>query len=262
MCLAVLTYNALNRTKMFWGSLALSVACPSQTAVVTLDQGSTDGTPEWLGHYAKPLFGSFRQARNRHNVGIFAGMNQLWQMADGYDLVCFIHNDLYLFDKGWDLRIKSLFENDSHIGVVGVVGAERIEVNGGRSHVFSNMLEADIHGTRNVMVRRCAVLDGALLCCRASLLQQCQGMDEKYPFHHFYDFDLCMQARACEYEVWYCGVHCHHETGQSASRPEYEEWVASQLKVPYGRGDLTAHAQSTDRFRTKWAASLPCEVRE
>jgi glycosyltransferase involved in cell wall biosynthesis len=86
-----LTRNRLEYTKHCFDSLAKYAGCPFDHYV--LDQGSTDGTLEWLAE--QPVS---RTAALPENIGISRGMNLLleWIEDEGYDVIVKFDNDCEL----------------------------------------------------------------------------------------------------------------------------------------------------------------------
>lgn len=253
----------LERTKGQWGCLLESMLYGEreETPLLVVDNSSTEEYAAWLvRHVAAKYPGVFHLHRNLANAGVPASLNRLAKMARdaGADAVCLLHNDLFVYERGWLGRVARLFGDDPHAGVIGFAGARSCAANGGREGFMSALLEAESHGERIYGGhRRCAVLDGLALCCRLSMLREVGGFDEGYPPHHFYDKDVCLAAHERGWVNWVLPVNCHHESGITASSPEYLDWVADVMGTGPADGDGKAHREAEARFLSKWRHRLP-----
>lgn len=97
MKIAVLTLcrDRLPYTQACFAALQANAGIPFDHLV--LDNGSQDGTWEWLETEYKPLF----TVRFEENIGIHAGMNHLLNVVrDDYDLLVKVDNDCELLTPG------------------------------------------------------------------------------------------------------------------------------------------------------------------
>jgi len=101
IAILVLTYNRLEVTKKFLNLLYLNTSIPFHLFI--LDNGSSDGTPEYLRN---ELFGSKDNLQiflEKNNLGIVKGRNKLITEAmkiDEIDKVLILDNDQYV-NKNW-----------------------------------------------------------------------------------------------------------------------------------------------------------------
>jgi glycosyltransferase involved in cell wall biosynthesis len=221
-----------------------------------VDNGSTDGTVEWLRVHVRPFFRRYRIIRSSVNKGVFWANNQIWKSAEE-EVICIIHNDLFLCERDWDKRVLAAFNREEKLGVAGFGGGCGIAKNGGRFDFCSNMLEAELHGKRVTGDVWVAVLDGMALACRKSMLNKLNGFDEAYPGHHYYDKDVSMGSLEMGYQNMMIGLRCHHQSGMTACTPEYLKWAAERMGTTVANGDQAMHDAAHARFINKWGHRLP-----
>jgi hypothetical protein len=131
---AILTYNALAYTKRCLASLDRTT--PEPWHAVILDNGSVDGTREWLAALDNPRLSIELGDNNR---GVAGGRNRLLELigdqvpADGF--IVFIDNDLEFFD-GWLAPFRTLFARESRAGMASCVGFEMV-VHGAHRELIS-----------------------------------------------------------------------------------------------------------------------------
>src|SRR5438093_699875 len=63
--------------------------------LIVMDNGSTDGTPEFFRRFPHEYPLTF--ARSPGNDGVIAALNRAWRLADT-EFVCFLHNDTEMLD--------------------------------------------------------------------------------------------------------------------------------------------------------------------
>jgi GT2 family glycosyltransferase len=156
------------------------------------------------------------------------------------DVLAYIHDDVTVYEKGWDARVLKEFE-DPEVGVVGFGGALRH----GADKIYktrydyrqlarylykSNVDDAEVHGERFAGACDVAVVDGFAIAVRRSLLDRCGGWPvDTYPPMHLYDYWVCAMAHRLGYRVRVVGVRCQHHGGQTATSAQYQEWANNSV---------------------------------
>lgn len=256
LTVATLVFNSLEQTKQCWGSIISSIADKENTELLVIDNGSTDGTADWLARFVFPHFPDHRIIRNEENQGVIAGLNQVWKEAKG-DVVACIHNDLLIYEHGWDKRVLDLFERRERCGLAGFFGAEGIGFDGGRAMCNCNFLEAEIHATRNTGEKKVLLFDGISLIWRKTMLDEVGGFDTRYIHHHRYDLDISLISHFAGWENWFLGVNIHHLNGQTANHASYAEWADKKMGTQGFTGDKAIYDRNNQMFLDKWRGKIP-----
>jgi hypothetical protein len=180
---------------------------------------------------------------------------------EGCEFVGMIHDDLSIYEMGWDLRVLEEFE-DPEVGAVGFFGAfshcqpqlydEPCKpVNFTRSGVVSN-LRRDAHfcGERYTGSCDVAVFDGLALFIRRDALVKINGWPVGTAIQYWaYDYWLSMELRRIGYRLRVVGIDCDHWSGKGMP-------IAKQLAEAVGKinpcGDeahILAHQYLYDLYK-------------
>ena len=194
-----------------------------------------------------------------HNRGLLSSYQEGYEQSTA-DVLAFIHDDVVIYEEGWDARVLAEFD-DPAVGIVGFGGAlvhgspdlyktpYRLEQLG-RSFYLSNVDDAEVHGERFDGSCDVAVLDGFALVVRRSLLDRVGGWPVGTPVgYSLYDYWLCCVAHRFGYRVRLVGVRCHHLGGLTA--------VGMGVAKGSGEAHVAAHRWLYDNF----ADVLPWDAR-
>lgn len=142
-------------------------------------------------------------------------------------ILAYIHDDVEIYEKGWDQRVLDQFDDPS-VGLVGFGGALGHGTadlysqpyhlpNLARQNFLSNMRSAEKHGARFTGERDVAVLDGFALFVRRPILDKVGGWPLDKPYGYFmYSEWLCCEARRQGFRIRLVGVDCEHLGGRSS----------------------------------------------
>lgn len=207
------------------------------------------------------------------NLGVPAALHELWGMsrslgpAEGNDtIICYIHDDLQILERGWDARVRETFTRDPNCGLAGFGGSTALggseiykvpyEVHQlGRRDFWSNMVGAEVHGRRTTEPRPIVFTDGQSMFVRRSLLDKINGWSW-WPFHlvhHAYDYGIACMARRHGYTGWLVPCHVNHLGGQTM--PLYHA-----LADQHG-GDAAVHAASHKFVYENFRDVLPLRLK-
>ena len=189
-------YNCLPLTQAMVASLRASLPTGLEHEIVLVDDGSTDGTREWLAGLATP----FRVALNEQNLGYGGANNRGAALARGEFLVL-LNNDLLLPPRWLEPMLAAHRRLGARAGLIGNV--QRDARTGAIDHagIFINHKGKPEHIRRLppvvsrliAPVRRRTLLTGACLLLARSLWEELGGFDEGY-HNGCEDVDLCLRA--------------------------------------------------------------------
>lgn len=141
-------------------------------------------------------------------------------------IISYIHDDVMIYEQGWDVRVLRQFEDPS-VGLVGFGGAlghgtpNLYQVpyhlpNLARQQFMSNMRSAEVHGARFTGERDVAVLDGFALFVRRSVLDKWGGWPEQKGVGYFmYAENLACEVHRQGLRIRLVGVECQHLGGKT-----------------------------------------------
>lgn len=122
--LVIVCWNALEYTKNTLNSLLKSIddSFINSVQLTLINNGSSDGTLQYLEHFTKKSFLKVTLINNKVNIGIGGAYNQgLKESIDaGCKYTVFCNNDL-LFTDNWLPQMTSVMENNSNIALLGPI---------------------------------------------------------------------------------------------------------------------------------------------
>ncbi|MBN1864542.1 MAG: glycosyltransferase family 2 protein [Victivallales bacterium] len=200
----VLSLNKLDYTSACLESLLLTTH--DSWELIVIDNGSTDGTRQWLHDFQKdaarhkvPL----KLILNESNLGCSTSRNQGIEAAEGR-LVAFCDNDVMLRSRNWLKVLGKDFEDDK----VAIAGPKIVYPKppydiqcAGCSVTLSGRVVFNGRGAPNDSKehnRRQIVQCLISACCiaRRSALDEVGGFDEAFNPVEYEDIDLCYKLRA------------------------------------------------------------------
>ena len=238
------TFNRLDLTRACLEGLH---ATAPDAEIIVVDNGSTDGTREFLRAEQKAR--RLTCLLNEENIGFGKACNRAAALATGAH-VLLLNNDI-VPKPGWlEAMLREL--DDPEVGVVGSrllypdgriqhAGAD-FTASGETEHVH-RFAAGDDPAVR--VTRDYPVVTGASLLVRGELWAALGGFDEGY-WMYVEDVDLCIRAWQLGYRVRYAAdsVLIHHE---SASVPDHA-WRDMQVRAGWRR------------FNERWLGRMPAGV--
>lgn len=177
-------------------------------------------------------------------IGICKAYNQ-GTLKSKYDIICFMHDDIYFNSLNWGKIICSIL-SDLSIGIIGVAGCciktktpsgwaiygahhfRRYRLN--QSSKLHNKPDYKCYNPYNERLSNVVTLDGLWMCMRKTVWQKNPFDEQTFKGFHFYDLDICLKVyqhhRIC---VTYDILIEHRSMGNYHSR----EWLDNSLKFYY-----------------------------
>lgn len=226
-------FNCLELTKACLASLQATVPRGLDHEILLIDDGSTDGTREWLkGLASSPGPGApaspIRVFLNETNLGYAASNNRGAREASG-DLIVLLNNDLILL-PGWLPPMLRFFRFGRRVGMVGNIQLNHSTGAVDHSGIQINTLAKPEHrGMPTGMDRlrsRLPVIavTGACAVVRRETFLLLGGFDEGFR-NGGEDVDFCLRARAAGLRNWVTlsSVVLHHVSASPGRKARDEE---------------------------------------
>ena len=208
--------------------------------------------------------------RNEENVGVPAA---IWQGAEfaHSDVIVFIHNDVYIHEDNWDVRVRNEFDIKPKLGIAGFFGAPGVTQDGGRYMSMSNMLglvggsKGELHGLIIDGEHPASVLDGLSMIFRKSVMAELDI--SQIPQHHWYDRIIPLEIIARGYWCETIGIAFDHDSGRTAGKKQYSDsskkWLEeNNQEVNEDDIDGSTYNAGYKLFYDNWAQHLPLFVDE
>ncbi|MBI3944359.1 MAG: glycosyltransferase family 2 protein [Armatimonadetes bacterium] len=269
----VLSYNKREYTRRCLQSVAATDF--GGLEIIVIDQGSADGTREWLQVFAAECAGRGLPVRlilNERNVGACTGRNQGIAAASGRFLA-FLDNDVVVADRSWLSRLTTRLEAQADAGIVTAKlvypdPPHRIQFAGcavspgGRILYLGRGEARDDPRFNEERELQCAI--SACIVVKREVIERVGGFDEAFNPVQYEDLDLCYRARAAGYRVRYFpGVEAlHYENVTTDGSPDlnfryltikhgllFKERWRHMFAHEGGPDDREAHWKTIDRPR-------------
>jgi GT2 family glycosyltransferase len=233
-------FNCLERTRAMVASLRASLPAWVSYEIVLVDDGSTDGTREWLAGLGKP----FRVILNERNIGFGPSCNRGAAVARGR-ILAFLNNDLVL-GRGWlSPMLGALGSLGWRAGVIGNVQVDAATGEIDHAGILVTERGKPVHDREAPClgsllfrpVRRVGAVTGACFLIRAATWRRLGGFDEGF-VNGCEDVDLCLRARAA-------GL-----VNAVALRSRVRHWVSSSS------GRKLRDEENTRRLMLRWRHEL------
>jgi GT2 family glycosyltransferase len=197
-------------------SLIETMAAPSATEIIIIDNGSTDkATLAWLNEQKDQ--GNIRVITSDTPFN-WAGLNNHAAEHTDAEYLLFLNDDTKSVTQRWDERLRAQLERSD----IGVVGARLFYEDGTLQHggvVINSLTEvrpdAIVHEAsgeapdqggylnRSRLCHRVSAVTGAFLACKARDFKALEGFDAEHLGIAFNDIDFCLKIAASGKAVLY-----------------------------------------------------------
>jgi GT2 family glycosyltransferase/tetratricopeptide (TPR) repeat protein len=215
----VVSHNALDQTHRCLDHLRASAEGDHLTEIIFVDNGSTDGTAEYLDKQA-----DVRLIKNLENLGAPKARNQGIEAASGDQLV-FMDNDV-MVSPGWLGRMLYHLHASPVSGCVGCLSDRAAQhqqlAYPGDSSLESVTVFADERAdTHRRQFRHQVFLTSFLMMVRREVVEDVGGFDELFSPWGFEDDDYSFRSHLAGYDNRVAlDVFVRHEAYQSAQKTE------------------------------------------
>jgi FkbM family methyltransferase len=256
--IVICSHDALEKTRACVESLRRAVEPAHPTELLFVDNGSTDGSAEWLA--AQP---DVRLVRNAENVGAPAARNQALALARGA-FVAFLDNDVVV-TPGW---LGRLLHHAAANPGVGCVGACADRASHGQTVAYEGPTDpaalaafAERHArAHDRAARRALTMASFCLLVKREVIAAIGGFDERFSPWGFEDDDLTLRAALAGFENRIAlDVFVHHDTYvgpklERHTRLLQQNWRRFAEKYGLGDaayGDVSGLREALRRFDRK-----------
>lgn len=174
---------------------------------------------------------------NKENIGYYQPLKQLFDQYPDEEFIGLMHNDLMLYEPGWDRRMLQAFEADPELGLIGLCGSREVDERGGRGgHTVCNFMGREVPvgdqiwkgqdpsaGKRIEGIEPAIVLDSLFMLFRRDVIPHLVRDDEKWEditLAHFYDRIWPIRTIEAGYHVITMGSDNDHIGGMTTTGNE------------------------------------------
>ncbi|MBI5666031.1 MAG: glycosyltransferase [Nitrospirae bacterium] len=209
--------------------------------IIIVDNGSTDETQQTFTAGAGPM-PDLTYIRNTENLGVSKALN-IGAEAAKYDVLCFMHNDVFISRENWTADIYGFISKTAGSGVVGLYGAKTIRKDAtfrGKSIVHAKKNGPSI--TRSF--EKVAVVDGLLLAMKKAVYHKCRGFCDGFSVH-YYDKDISLRAYKNGFVNYVLNIPFEHICATTRSQIPDEDSIRDEAQK---------------NFTAMWDLYLPVDV--
>lgn len=206
----ILNWNGLNLLRQFLPEAVRHTAAP-EVELVVADNGSTDGSVEWVRSY----WPSVRVIEMGENLGFAEGYNRAIARC-AYPYTVLLNSDV-LVGEGWWRPLLEFLKGNPEAGgcqpkILSWRERDRFEYAGAAGGMLDRLGYPYCRGRMGEVTERdrgqydgapaeVAWASGACLAVRTSLYREAGGLDPLF-FAHMEEIDLCLRLRAAGHPVY------------------------------------------------------------
>jgi len=233
----VLTWNQLEMTRKFIKSFLDKTIVP--TRLMIIDNGSRDGTKNFLHSLQSTNNCQFRIILNEDNKGFVEGMNQgISESTAPY--TCLVNNDV-IFSKGWLKEIISVFEKNKKIGFLNP-NSNNLGTKVFQGETIDNFAKCLYERFKGEFMELPFCI-GFCMIIKKEVIERVGGLSEEFKPMFFEDTDYGMKVQQAGYLIGVAKAAYvwHQEHGS------FKQW-------PKGKEEAFVNSRKT--FTKKWGRIL------
>ncbi len=270
MILAMPVVDFHQMTETMLEHLAKSVRTDSPFKVVIVDNGS-DAPYRQADYEGKYPF-EVDVINYKKNRGFYYPLIEIFEEYSD-PLIGLVHNDLMIYEEGWNKRMADAFEADPKLGLVGLTGSRELDNLGGRgagTMCYFRGAEVKVGdvtytgqsqeaGQRIMGVEPAVVLDSLFMMFRREVIPHLVTGYEKWEnltLAHFYDRIWPCRTIEAGYRVAVMGVECDHiggitTTGNERYRQDCIDWLRER-ELPFDNPETEMYLIAERRFLNEY----------
>lgn len=271
MILGVVVQDGHELTDRLIQSLKETVDISYPFQVVIFDNNSTEPYDSHANSWQEYPF-RVSVCTSDSNVGYYAPLKLLADIFPDENLVGLAHNDMVIYEQGWNARMESCFDQDPKLALVGFCGSYEVDERGGRgggTHVMfrgAPGYQSPAAGARYPGLVASACLDSLFMTFSREGIEALQEDWANLPLAHFYDRIWPLRLVQKGYHVGTLGVECDHMGGMTTvANPRYRDdcikWLNSQ-NIPFENPETEMYLEAERRYfkEFKDTGFIPCKI--
>lgn len=238
----------------------------SRVKFVIIDNGSK----EPFEMREKPKGVDIVVIRNKHNVGYFYALQQLYTKYDA-PLIGLMHFDVAIYEKNWDAKIRHMFKKDKKLGLISAFGWQGVTKMGqdirpvGNSDAESQKV---YKSTRVKEIVPAATVDSLFMVFRRQAIPALKMYREMLP-KHFYDKIWPFRLAEVGWRTGVVGLSFQHFSNNRVKDIEqaeaFRKWFCERwdTTAPIELVDDLAYFEGRVRFVHEYGevkGMIPCRV--
>lgn len=245
-------------TEQLLASLANTVLSPDSFTFVIIDNGS-DKPYKYTDYQGKYPFDVI-VVRNPKNIGYYQPILQVEEMATDADIVGLIHNDVIIYEQGWDSRVTQSFATSPFVGMIGFVGSDQVDAIGGRGggtmcFYRGEKGQSQAAGLRIHDLRPAIILDSVVMLMRAYVVPLL-GVTTETPLCHFVDKVWPMRLFVAGHKTAVLGVEMDHIGGMTSTDDAFnvsaKEWATKHGQAEAEDPGMAVYLDAERRFLSEF----------
>lgn len=162
---------------------------------------------------------------NNFGNSIFRKYNAGISMIDDADILVFMHDDVTILDSNFEKKTEMVFNRFPDVAILGVIGTTVFNANGGwwmcdrRTETIGHIIQGHPDKSEHHLIEKIGfsknvvTVDGCCFMARAELFKNgTLKFDASYEGYHFYDADICIQAKHKGFNVAVADILIKHES--------------------------------------------------
>lgn len=160
----------------------------------------------------------------KYNLGIDSATKD---GINNNDIIVFVHEDVEILDPFFQEKVELVFQNNSSIGLCGVIGSSKFTTNGMwwatenenlSGHIIQENEEKEYHLIKGKIcyTENVVSVDGLILMMKGEVINNGFKFDDRFSFN-FYDIDSCFTILKEGYDIAIADILVKHKSPGNGS---------------------------------------------